>query len=45
VPHSVERRLNSGVTPASSSSQFSIGVTSTAFKGSGVVEHLGGQEF
>src|ERR1700739_1219396 len=29
VLHSVECRLNSGVTPASSSSQFLIGVTST----------------
>src|SRR5580700_2399558 len=33
VPHSVERRLKSGVTPASSSSQFSTGVTSTATSG------------
>ncbi len=31
--HSVERRAKSGVTPASSSSQFSIGVTSTATSG------------
>src|SRR5215471_3888352 len=33
VVHSVECRLNSGVTPASSSSQFSIGVNSTATVG------------
>src|SRR6202008_4941728 len=33
VLHSVEWRLNSGVTPASSSSHFSIGVTSTATVG------------
>src|SRR6516162_11487087 len=31
--HSVEWRLNSGVTPTSSSSHFSIGVTSTATVG------------
>src|ERR1700722_8672678 len=33
VPHSVEVRLKSGVRPASSSSQFSMGVTSTATVG------------
>ncbi len=33
VSHSVECRPKSGVTPASSSSQFSIGVTSTAISG------------
>src|SRR5580692_3134979 len=33
VPHSVECAENRGVTPASSSSQFSIGVTSTAAVG------------
>src|SRR5580700_9423883 len=33
VSHSVECRLKSGVTPASSSSHFSIGVTSTATVG------------
>src|SRR5215472_14190991 len=33
VLHSVERQLKSGVTPASSSSHFFIGVTSTATVG------------